>query len=181
MDTIIAKLQEVVTLYGLFAAGFLMIIFHPFKVGHYIEAGGAAGVVEEMGVFTTQLKTPDNKTVIIPNAKLMGDNITNYSAKDTRRVDLTIGVGYTDDLRKVKKVLGDILAKDSRILKEPPPTIAVKKLADSSVNFAVRGWVKTQDYWDVYFATTEEVKNRFDTEGISIPFPQHDEHLYEQK
>jgi len=164
-----------------FAAGFLMIIFHPFKVGHYVEAGGAAGVVEEMGVFTTQLKTPDNKTVIIPNAKLMGDNITNCSAKETRRVDLVVGVSYTDDLQKVKKVLQAILAKDSRILKDPAPTIAVKELADSSVNFAVRGWVKTGDYWDVYFALTEEVKNRFDAEGISIPFPQHDVHLYEQK
>ncbi len=164
-----------------FAAGFLMIVFRPFKVGHYIGAGGAAGTVEEMGVFTTQLKTPDNKTVIIPNAKLMGDNIVNYSAKETRRVDLVVGVGYSDDLQKVKKVLQAILAEDSRILKDPAPMVAVKELADSSVNFAVRGWVKTEDYWDVYFATTEGVKNRFDAEGISIPFPQHDVHLYEQK
>jgi len=164
-----------------FAAGFLMIIFRPFKTGHYIEGAGVAGVVEEIHVFTTQLRTPDNKTVIIPNAKLMGDNIINYSAKDTRRVDLLIGVSYTDDLQKVRKVLQGILEKDDRVLKDPAPMIAVKEFADSSVNFVVRVWVKTENYWDVYFDTTENVKKRFDAEGISIPFPQRDVHLYEHK
>ena len=120
------------------AAGFLMIIFRPFKTGHYIEGAGVAGVVEEIHVFTTQLRTPDNKTVIIPNAKLMGDNIINYSAKDTRRVDLLIGVSYTDDLQKVRKVLQGIVEKDDRVLKDPAPMRAVKELADSSVNFVVR-------------------------------------------
>ena len=164
-----------------FAAGFLMIIFRPFKTGHYIEGAGVAGVVEEIHVFTTQLRTPDNKTVIIPNAKLMGDNIINYSAKETRRVDLLIGVSYTDDLQKVRKVLQGILEKDDRVLKDPAPMIAVKEFADSSVNFVVRVWVKTENYWDVYFDTTENVKKRFDAEGISIPFPQRDVHLYEHK
>lgn len=164
-----------------FAAGFLMIIFRPFKTGHYIEGAGVAGVVEEIHVFTTQLRTPDNKTVIIPNAKLMGDNIINYSAKDTRRVDLLIGVSYTDDLQKVRKVLQGILEKDNRVLKDPAPMIAVKEFADSSVNFVVRAWVKMENYWDVYFDTTENVKKRFDAEGISIPFPQQDVHLYEHK
>lgn len=164
-----------------FAAGFLMIIFRPFKTGHYIEGAGVAGVVEEIHVFTTQLRTPDNKTVIIPNAKLMGDNIINYSAKDTRRVDLLIGVSYTDDLQKVRKVLQGILEKDDRVLNDPAPMIAVKEFADSSVNFVVRAWVKTENYWDVYFDTTENVKKRFDAEGISIPFPQRDVHLYEHK
>ncbi len=164
-----------------FAAGFLMIVFRPFKVGHFIEGAGATGIVEEIHIFTTQLRTLDNKTVIIPNAKLMGDNIINYSAKDTRRVDLVVGVSYTDDLQKVKQVLQDIVKKDSRILQDPASMIAVKELADSSVNFVVRLWVKTEDYWDVYFDTTENVKKRFDAEGISIPFPQQDVHLYEHK
>jgi len=164
-----------------FAAGVLMIIFRPFKVGDYIEGAGVAGAVEKVHIFTTQLKTPDNKTIIIPNAKIMGDNITNYSAKDTRRVDMVIGVGYGDDLKKVREVLEDILAKDDRILKDPAPTIGVLELGDNSVNFAVRPWVKREDYWGAYFDVTETVKRRFDEEGISIPYPQRDVHLYEYK
>lgn len=164
-----------------FAAGFLMLIFHPFKTGDYIEGAGTQGSVEEIHVFTTQLKTPDNKTVIIPNAKIMGDIIVNFSAKDTRRVDLVIGVSYSDNLQKVKHVLEDVLSKDNRILKNPTPTIAVLELGDSSVNFAVRPWVKTADYWSVYFDLTEGIKKRFDDEGISIPFPQRDVHVYERK
>lgn len=158
-----------------------MLIFHPFKTGDYIEGAGTQGSVEEIHVFTTQLKTPDNKTVIIPNAKIMGDIIVNFSAKDTRRVDLVIGVSYSDNLQKVKRVLEDVLSKDSRILKDPTPTIAVLELGDSSVNFAVRPWVKTADYWSVYFDLTEGIKKRFDDEGISIPFPQRDVHVYERK
>jgi small conductance mechanosensitive channel len=164
-----------------FAAGVLMIIFRPFKVGDYIEGAGVAGTVEKVHIFTTQLKTPDNKTIIIPNAKIMGDNITNYSAKDTRRVDMVIGVGYGDDLKKVREILEDILAKDDRILKDPAPTIGVLELGDNSVNFAVRPWVKRDDYWGAYFDVTETVKRRFDEEGISIPYPQRDVHLYEYK
>jgi small conductance mechanosensitive channel len=164
-----------------FAAGVLMIIFRPFKAGDYIEGAGVAGVVEEVQIFATQLKTPDNKTIIVPNAKMMGDNITNYSAKDTRRVDMVIGVGYGDDLKKVREILEDILAKDDRILEDPAPTIGVLELGDNSVNFAVRPWVKTEDYWGAYFDVTETVKRRFDEEGISIPYPQRDVHLYEYK
>jgi len=164
-----------------FAAGVLMIIFRPFKAGDYIEGAGVAGTVEEVQIFATQLKTPDNKKIIVPNAKMMGDNITNYSAKDTRRVDMVIGVGYGDDLKKVREVLEDILAKDDRILEDPAPTIGVLELGDNSVNFAVRPWVKTEDYWGAYFDVTETVKRRFDEEGISIPYPQRDVHLYEYK
>ena len=164
-----------------FAAGVLMIIFRPFQVGDYIEGAGVAGSVEKVQIFTTQLKTPDNKTIIIPNAKIMGDNITNYSAKDTRRVDMVIGVGYGDDLKKVREILEDILAKDDRILEDPAPTIGVLELGDNSVNFAVRPWVKRDDYWGTYFDVTETVKRRFDEKGISIPYPQRDVHLYEYK
>jgi small conductance mechanosensitive channel len=164
-----------------FAAGVLMIIFRPFKAGDYIEGAGVAGTVEEVQIFATQLKTPDNKTIIVPNAKMMGDNITNYSAKDTRRMDMVIGVGYGDDLKKVREILEDILAKDDRILEDPAPTIGVLELGDNSVNFAVRPWVKKEDYWGAYFDVTETVKRRFDEEGISIPYPQRDVHLYEYK
>ncbi len=161
-----------------FAAGVLMIIFKPFKVGDYVEAGGTAGTVEQIGIFTTELKSPDNKKIIVPNAKLTGDNIINYSAKDQRRVDIVAGVSYSDDLDKVRKVLEQILAEDERILKDPSPTIGVLELADSSVNFAVRPWAKTSDYWDVFFDTQEKIKKRFDAEGIAIPFPQRDVHIY---
>ena len=164
-----------------FAAGFLIIVFKPYRAGDYIEGGGTAGIVEEVRMFTTRLRTPDNKVVIVPNSKMTGDNIVNYSAKDTRRVDLVFGVGYGDDLQKVKQVLQDIVSSDERILKDPAPQIAVLELADSSVNFVCRPWVKTADYWDVYFDTTETVKKRFDQEGISIPFPQTDVHLYQSQ
>lgn len=160
-----------------FAAGFLLILFRPFKEGDFIKGAGVSGAVEKISIFVTELKSPDNKKIIIPNSKLTGDNIINYSANDTRRIDLVIGVSYGDDLQKVKQVLEDILSKDSRILKDPEPTIAVSELADSSVNFVVRPWVKTGDYWSVYFDTTENVKTRFDAEGINIPFPQRDVHL----
>lgn len=158
-------------------AGVLLIIFKPFKIGDFVEAGGAMGSVEELNIFTTQLKTPDNKVVIIPNAGIMGGNITNYSAKDTRRVDLVFGVSYSDDLKKVKDELIGILNADERILQDPAPVVAVSELADSSVNFVVRPWVKSADYWGVYFDLQETVKRKFDEKGISIPFPQRDVHL----
>jgi len=160
-----------------FAAGFLMIIFRPFKVGDFIEGAGVAGVVEEIQVFTTTLKTGDNKIIIVPNAKLSGDNIINYSAQETRRVDMTVGVSYSADLSKVREVLLDIISKEVRILPEPAPLVAVAELADSSVNFVVRVWTKTGDYWGVKFDMTETIKNRFDAEGIGIPFPQRDIHI----
>lgn len=163
-----------------FAAGVLMIIFKPFKVGDYIEGGGTAGIIEEIQIFTTTLRTPDNKTIIIPNAKISSDNIVNYSTKPTRRVDMVFGVSYKDDIDKVKKIIADILAGDSRILGEPAPQIALSQLADSSVNFVVRPWVKSDDHWPVYFDTNEAVKKRFDAEGINIPFPQRDVHIYQK-
>ena len=160
-----------------FAAGFLMIIFRPFKVGDFIEGAGVAGIVETIQIFTTTLRTPDNKTIIIPNAKLSGDNIINYSAKETRRVDMTVGVAYDADLSKVKAVLNDIISKDARIHSDPAPQVVVAELADSSVNFVVRVWTDTADYWNVKCDATETIKNRFDAEGIGIPFPQHDVHI----
>lgn len=160
-----------------FAAGFLMIIFRPFKVGDFIEGAGVAGIVEEIQIFTTTLKTGDNKIIIVPNAKLSGDNITNYSTQETRRVDMTVGVAYDANLAHVKQVLNDIISKDERILAEPPPQVAVAELADSSVNFVVRVWTKTADYWPVKFDMTETIKNRFDAEGIGIPFPQREIHI----
>ena len=164
-----------------FAAGFLMIIFRPFKVGDFIEGAGVAGTVEKIQIFTTQLKTPDNKTIIIPNAKLSGDNIVNFSAKGTRRVDLVFGIGYGDDIDKARKIITDVIENDARVLKDPPPKIAVIELGDSSVNFAVRPWVNGPDYWDLWFYVTETIKKRFDAEGISIPFPQRDVHVYNHK
>ncbi len=161
-----------------FAAGVLMIIFKPFKVGDLIEAGGESGVVEEIGIFVTEIRSPDNKKIIIPNAQVTGGSIINHTAKDTRRVDMVAGVSYNDDLDKVRGVLESILAEDERILKDPAPMIVLLEMADSSVNFGVRPWVKTKDYWNVYFDTQEKIKKRFDKEGISIPFPQQDVHLH---
>ena len=160
-----------------FAAGFLMIIFRPFKVGDFIEGAGVSGVVEAIHIFTTTLKTGDNKIIIIPNAKLSGDNIVNYSAQETRRVDMTVGVAYDADLSVVRDVLNDIISKEERVLKDPAPLVAVAELADNSVNFVVRVWTSTADYWGVKFAMTETIKNRFDAEGIGIPFPQRDIHI----
>jgi small conductance mechanosensitive channel len=161
-----------------FASGVLIIIFRPYKVGDFVEAAGISGVVEEVQILTTIMKTGDNKKVIVPNSQIMGSIITNYSANDTRRVDMVFGVGYSDDLDKVRGVLEELVAADDRILDEPATTIAVSELADSSVNFVVRPWVKTSDYWGVFFDLTEAVKKRFDKEGISIPFPQQDVYVH---
>ena len=161
-----------------FAAGVLIVLFRPYKVGDWIEGGGVSGAVEEVQILTTVLKTGDNKRVIIPNSQIMGSTITNYSANETRRVDLVVGVSYSDDLDKVRKELEGLVAADERILKDPAVTIAVSELADSSVNFVLRPWVKTADYWGVYFGLTEAIKKRFDEVGISIPFPQQDVYLH---
>ncbi len=158
-----------------------MIIFKPFKAGDYIDGGGASGIVEKIEVFTTTLNTLDNKVVIIPNAKMMGDNITNYSAKELRRVDLDFGVSYGEDIDKVRKCIQDVISADARILKDPAPAILVKELANSSVVFQVRSWVKGSDYWGVYFDVIEAVKKGFDEQGVSIPFPQMDVHVHETK
>ncbi len=163
-----------------FAAGFMLIFFRPFRVGDYIEGAGVAGTVENIQIFTTQLKTPDNKVIIIPNAKLTDDNIVNWSATGTRRVDMVFGIGYEDDIDKAKAIMHEVLDADERVLKNPRPQIALSELADSSVNFVVRPWVNAGDYWSVYFDVTETIKKRFDAAGVSIPFPQRDVHLYQQ-
>ncbi|MAS86465.1 MAG: mechanosensitive ion channel protein [Micavibrio sp.] len=160
-----------------FAAGVLIIIFRFFKAGDYVEVAGVGGTVSDVSIFTTVLITPDNKRIIIPNGTITSDNIINYSAMPTRRIDMVIGVGYGDDLKKVHKVLERIISSHEKVLKTPAHQIAVSELADSSVNFVVRPWVKTADYWAVRFALTEEIKTTFDKEGISIPFPQRDLHM----
>ena len=163
-----------------FASGVLIILFRPYRVGDYIEAAGIVGSVEQVQILTTILKTGDNKQIIVPNSQIMDSIITNYSANDTRRVDMVVGVSYNDDLDKVRKTLEELLAADERILLEPAPLIAVSELADSSVNFIVRPWVNSADYSGVMFGMTEAIKKRFDKEGISFPFPQQDVHLYKQ-
>ncbi len=162
-----------------FASGVMIIAFRPFKVGDFVEAGGVSGVVEGIQIFSTQMRTGDNKTIIVPNSSITGGSITNYSTKDTRRVDLVFGIGYEDDLLKAKQLLEDVVNSDERILDTPEPLIAVSELADSSVNFTVRSWVKSGDYWDVYFHLNETVKLLFDKEGISIPYPQQDVHMHQ--
>ena len=160
-----------------FASGFLMIIFRPFKVGDFIEAAGVKGTVKEIQIFNTIVNTPDNIRVIIPNAHLTGGNVLNYTINGTRRVDLVVGISYEDDLKKAKQVIEGVLAGDDRVLKDPSPTVAVYELGDSSVNFVVRPWVKSADYWDAYFDITSKVKLALDENGISIPYPQQDVHL----
>ena len=164
-----------------FASGVLIVLFRPYEVGDWIEAAGISGGVEDVQILTTILKTGDNKQIIVPNSQIMGSIITNYSAKDTRRIDMVVGVSYGDDIDKVRKTLKELIAAEERILPEPQPTIAVSELADSSVNFVVRPWVKTSDYWGVKFDMTEAIKKRFDADGISFPFPQQDVHLYNEK
>lgn len=163
-----------------FAAGVLMILFKPIKVGDFIEGAGTAGTVEEIQIFTTQLKTPDNKTIIVPNSKLTSDNIINYSTKGTRRVDFVFGIGYGDDIDQAREIIHEIISGDRRVLPDPRPVIVVSELADSSVNLTVRAWTSSGDYWDFYFETMERVKKAFDAQGITIPFPQRDIHVYQQ-
>jgi small conductance mechanosensitive channel len=163
-----------------FASGVLIVLFRPYRIGDFIEAAGIAGSVEQVQILTTVLKTGDNKQIIVPNSQIMDSIIINYSASPTRRVDMVVGVSYNDDLDKVRATLEDLIAAEDRILDEPAPTIAVSALADSSVNFVVRPWVNSADYWGVTFDLTEAVKKRFDKEGISFPFPQQDVHLYKQ-
>lgn len=159
------------------SAGVMIIIFKPIKVGEFVEAGGASGVVEEINIFNTMMKTGDNKIIIVANSRVIGGNITNYSRKETRRVDTVFGIGYDDDLKLAKETLIEILNNDERILKEPEPFVAVSELADSSVNFVTRAWVKSEDYWAVKFDTIEKVKLTFDEKNISIPYPQMDIHM----
>lgn len=157
-----------------FAAGILMVIFKPFKVGDFVEVSGVQGTVQEIQVLTTVINSLDNVRIIIPNAQVTSGTIQNFTANDTRRIDLTIGVSYDDDLKKAKQVIENILRADARILKNPAPTVAVFELGDSSVNFVVRPWVKPADYWDVYFDVTEKLKIAIESNGLTMPYTQYD-------
>ncbi|NQV87231.1 MAG: mechanosensitive ion channel [Woeseiaceae bacterium] len=163
-----------------FASGVLIVLFRPYRVGDFVEAAGISGIVEEVQILTTIMRTADNKQIIVPNSQIMNSIITNYSANDTRRIDMVVGVSYGDDLDKVRQTIEKLVTADDRILAEPAATIAVSALAESSVDFVVRPWVKTADYWNVRFDLTEAIKKRFDKEGISFPFPQRDVHVYKQ-
>ncbi len=158
-------------------AGVVLMLFRPFKVGDFVEISGTQGIIEKISLFNTEMKTPDNRLIIVPNSNIIGNNIVNYSAKDTRRIDLTVGIGYDDDIKLAKETLNEIINKDQRILHDPAPMIVVSELGDSSVNFAVRPWVKASDYWDVYFDLLEKIKLTFDEKGIGIPYPQMDVHV----
>ena len=154
-----------------FAGGILIIIFKPIKIGDYIEAQGVSGSVKEIQIFTTKLNTPDNKEIIIPNGALSNGNIVNYSTEDTRRVDFTFGVGYASDIKKTKEVIFGVMNSHPLVLKEPAPAVNLSELADSSINFFTRGWVKKEDYWTVKFAVLEQTKEALDAAGIDIPYP----------
>jgi small conductance mechanosensitive channel len=154
------------------AGGIVILLFRPFKVGDYIEAQGTGGTVSEIQIFHTILTTPDNKKIFLPNGALSSGNITNYSKESLRRVDFTVSVEYGEDIDKVRKVLKDILDKDARVLQEPAPVIVLGALAESSVNMTVRVWVKSEDYWNVFFQTNETIYNEFNRQGINFPYPQ---------
>ena len=162
-------------------AAVLIIIFRPFKVGDFVEAGGATGTVEDVNLFSTVIAPLDNRTIIVPNAAIVGGNITNYSMKPNRRVDHVFGISYDDDLKLAKETLMEIIQSDERVLSEPAPFVAVSELGDNSVNFTTRAWVETADYWDVYFGMIEAVKLKFDEKGISFPYPQMDVHMDKQE
>ena len=160
-----------------FSGGVIILVMRPFKVGDFIEAQGYSGVVEKIQIFYTYLLTPDNKEILIPNGNLANGSVVNYSSKDTRRVDLTFGVGYEADILKVKSALTSIINSNEKILKEPEAFINITEHGESSVNFVVRVWTKTENYWDVYFYLLEQAKIKFDEEQISIPYPQMDVHI----
>ena len=162
-----------------FASGVLMVLFRPCRVGDYIEAAGIAGTVDEITIFSTKLRTPDNKVIVAPNSSIMNGTITNYSAMDSRRIDLVIGVSYSADIALTKKVLTDILDNNQYVLKDPAYTVGLSELASSSINFVVRPWVKTSDYWTARFQLLEQIKNALDAADIGIPFPQMDIHVKE--
>ncbi len=165
---------------GNFASGIMLIMFKPFKVGDFVTVAGVSGTVNEISIFSSILTTGDNQKMIVPNGSIVAGTIINVNANPVRRVDLSVGIGYDDDIKKAKDVLTNILESNDKIIQEKGLTVAVSELADSSVNFVVRAWVNTPDYWTVKFALTEEVKTRFDKEGISIPYPQQDVHLHNQ-
>ena len=162
-----------------FSAGVMLILFRPFKVGDVVNIAGETGAVEEITIFNTVMNTPDNQRKIIPNGIITSGTITNITANDTRRVDMVFGISYEDDIKKAEQLLNEIVRAEPKVLSDPEPTVAVAELADSSVNFVVRPWVKTDDYWDVKFILTEKIKMAFDEAGISIPFPQQDVHMHQ--
>ncbi len=162
-----------------FAAGVLIIFFRPYRAGDYIDAGGSAGTVEAVTIFNTILTTPDNRKVVIPNSNVTSGPITNFSAHDTRRIDLIIGVGYDDDLKVAQKAINDVISAESRVLAEPAPVVAVESLGDSSVNFVVRPWVSTSEYWPTRWALIQGIKEKLDEVGVSIPYPQRDVHIHQ--
>jgi small conductance mechanosensitive channel len=164
-----------------FAAGVMLLVFRPFKVGDFVEVAGTLGKVEEIGIFATQLNTPDNIRVIISNGTVYGDKISNYTANDIRRVDLTVGVGYGDDLELAKKTILSVVTSHEKVLQDPAPQVEVVEMADSSVNFVVRPWAATADYWRVYFDVTQGCKEQLEAAGCSIPFPQRDVHLFPEE
>ncbi|MDX9701520.1 MAG: mechanosensitive ion channel [Candidatus Auribacterota bacterium] len=164
-----------------FAAGVMLVLFKPFKVGDFIEAASATGVVEEIQIFNTILRSPDNKIIIMPNAKITGDKIINYTGIDKRRIDLVFSISYSDNIKTAKEALEKLLSDNAKILKDPKPLIAVSELGESSVNLVCRPWVKPADYWDVYFDLLEKGKISLEKQGITIPFPQRDVHLYQKK
>lgn len=166
---------------GNFASGVMIILFKPYKVGHFVEIAGTMGVIEEVNLFNTVLKTGDNIQMYLPNGSVTGSKISNYSIKETRRIDLVIGCGYDDDLKVVKETILNVVNAHEKVLKDPEPVVAVSELGDSSVNFVVRPWVKNADYWIVRFDLLENIKTEFDKAGISIPFPQQDVHMYNEK
>ncbi len=161
-----------------FAAGVMLVFFKPFKAGDFIEAAGITGVVEQLRIFSTVMRTGDNREITIPNSHIYGGTIVNFSARDTRRIDLIFGIGYEDNIKQAKALIDEAMNEDERILKDPEPVILLMELADSSVNFAVRPWVNSPDYWVVRGDLMERVKEKFDANGISIPYPQQDLHLY---
>lgn len=166
---------------GNFSSGVMLIIFRPFREGDYVEAGGVAGTVENVGIFSTTMLTPDNREIIVPNGQIYGGTITNVSARDTRRLDLVIGISYDDDIRKARELVMEIIEQDERILKEPAPVVNVAALGESSIDLNVRPWVNKGDYWNVRADLLETIKTRFDASGISIPFPQQDVYMHEVK
>ena len=163
-----------------FASGILMLIYRPFDMGDFVNVGGVLGKVESMNLLSTQLRTPDNQMVVVPNNNVWGDVITNITGITERRVDMVFGIGYDDDIDKAQAILEEIISKNELVLEEPEPVVKLHELGDSSVNFVCRPWVKPADYWTVYWDVTQEVKRRFDAEGVSIPFPQRDVHVYQQ-
>jgi small conductance mechanosensitive channel len=162
-----------------FAAGILILVYRPYDVGDLVDIGGTFGTVEAMTIVSTTLRKLDNQKVIVPNNMIWGDIITNVTGTSKRRVDMVFGIGYSDDIAKAQKILEEILANHAAILKDPEPIVRVHELGDSSVNFVVRPWVETENYWDVHWDITRSVKERFDAEGVSIPFPQRDVHLHQ--